>query len=407
MAGASGLPNVGRANRALTALWRSGLAPRPVLDAGALEAAALKGASPEALGSDDSWREPFRRLVRSLCEEADLNPLGLTMAHGQIVMMLRARRRAAALWRAHPEILDRPTHAPVAILGQMRSGTTRLQRLLACDDRFAHTRLHESLIPAPFGRAPGRRDGRRWRARAGLALLHRLNPEIGRIHPTAPSAPEEEFGLYSFAFGSAQYEAQWRVPSFSRWWEGADPRPLYRQFRALLQTNGWFRGERADRPWILKAPQFLQDLPALLDAFPDARLLVLERDLDAVVASSASLVWNQMRVQSDRADTAWIGREWLRKTMLRRARARAALDSRPDVPRLHVPFDAMNRDWRQEIRRIYDFLGLDLPAETERTMAAYVAGATAHVGHRYDLAQFGLSSQQVERAAMPGAAERV
>jgi hypothetical protein len=407
VAGASGLPNVGRANRALTALWRSGLAPRPVLEARALEAAALKGAPPGALGGDDSWREPFDWLVRSLREEAELNPLGLTMAHGQIVMMLRARRRAAALWRAHPEILRRPFYAPILILGQMRSGTTRLQRLLACDDRFAHTRLHESLIPAPFGGTPRRRDSRPWRARAGLALLRRLNPEIGRIHPTGPSAPEEEFGLYSFAFGSAQYEAQWRVPSFSRRWESADPRPVYREFRALLQTNGWYRGEPAERPWILKAPQFLQDLPALLDAFPDARLLVLERNLDAVIASSASLVWNQMRVQSDRADKAWIGREWLRKTLLRRERARAALDSRPEVPRLHILFEAMNRDWRQEIGRIYDFLGLDLPAETERRMAAYVTGATAHAGHSYDLAQFGLSSPEVERAAMQGAAERV
>ena len=163
MAEASGLPNVARANRALTALWRSGLAPRPQLDAGALEAAALRSAPRSALGPDDEWQAPFELLLRSLREEAKLNPLGLTMAHGQIVMMLRARMRAAKLWRDHPEILERWIRAPVIILGQMRSGTTRLQRLLACDDRFAFTKLYESLIPAPFGRSPGYRDGRRWR----------------------------------------------------------------------------------------------------------------------------------------------------------------------------------------------------------------------------------------------------
>jgi hypothetical protein len=104
VADAGQLANVERANRALTALWRSGISPRPVLDADALEAAALRGASPTALGADESWREPFRMLVASLNDEADLNPLGLTMAHGQIVMMLRARMRAAKLWRDHPEI---------------------------------------------------------------------------------------------------------------------------------------------------------------------------------------------------------------------------------------------------------------------------------------------------------------
>ncbi len=395
------LSNVGRANRALRALWRSGLAPRPRLDVGALEAAALRRAPRSALGSDERWRAPFELLLRSLREEAELNPLGLTMAHGQIVMMLRARMRAAKLWRDHPEVLERRIRAPVIILGQMRSGTTRLQRLLACDDRFAFTRLYESLIPAPFGRSPGHRDGRRWPAHAGLALLHRLNPEIGRIHPTSPSAPEEEFGLYSFGFGSAQFEAQWRVPGFSRWWESADAGPLYREFRALLQINGWFRGEPPDKPWLLKAPQFLQDLPALLDAFPDARLLVLERGLDAVVGSSASLVWNQMRVQSDHVDKAWIGREWLRKTLLRQQRTQAALASRGDVPRLHVSFEAMNHDWRQEIARIYTFLGLDSPAQTQAAMAAYIKGATQHLGHRYSLEQFGLPAQ----IGPPGATE--
>jgi hypothetical protein len=393
------LPNVRRANRALTALWSSGVAPRPQLDAGALEAAALRSATRSALGLDDEWRVPFELLLRSLREEAELNPLGLTMAHGQIVMMLRARMRAAALWRTFPEILDRPIAAPIVVLGQMRSGTTRLQRLLACDDRFTFTRLHESVVPVPFGRTPASHDGRRWRARAGLALLHHLNPETGRIHPMSPSAPEEEFGLISFAFGSAQFEAQWRLPGFSRWWEGADLAPLYREFRALLQTNGWFRGEPADKPWILKAPQFLQDLPALLDAFPDARLLVLERGLDSVVASAASLVWNQMRVQSDRADKAWIGREWLRKTMLRRDRAAAALRSRPEVPQLQISFEAMNRDWRNEIARIYDFLGLDVPAPTEARMTAYIKGATEHLGHRYNLEEFGLPPQLELQAA--------
>ena len=100
-----------------------------------------------------------------------------------------------------------------------------------------------------------------------------------------------------------------------------------------------------------------------------------------------------MRVQSDRADKAWIGREWLRKTMLRRDRAAAALRSRPEVPRIHISFDAMNRDWRQEITRIYDFLGLDVPAPTEARMSAYIKGATEHLGHRYSLEEFGLPAQ--------------
>lgn len=390
------LRNVARANRALEAVWRSGLLPRPRLEPDVLEATALRGLPRTALGPDDGWRAPLEVLLRSLREEAGLNPLGLTMAHGQIVMMLRARIRAAALWRAHPEILARPVAGPVVILGQMRSGTTRLHRLLACDPRFGFTRMAEAMIPAPFARRPGARDSRRLRARAGLATIERLNPELGRIHPTTPAAAEEEFGWLSFGFGAAQFEAQWRAPGFTRWWETQDKAGLYREFGALLRTNVWFRREDPEKPWILKAPQFLEDLPALLAAFPDARLICLERDLAEVVPSSASLVWNQMRIQSDTADPAWIGREWLRRTRRRAGIAATTLRARPAVPRIEVGYAEMTRDWRGEMTRIYEFLGLGLTAGVVERMQACLDGATRHRGHRYSLAQFGLEAADLD-----------
>jgi hypothetical protein len=385
MEDAAPLPGVVAANRLLSVLRRWRLLPPATLDAAAIEARALRGASPAAFGSDDSWREPFAILLRSLREEADLNPLGQVMAHGWIVMALRARIRAVSLWRARPEILQRPLAAPIVILGQMRSGTTRLQRLLACDDRFAHTRLFESLMPVP-------QRARRLRAGAGLALHHWLNPALQRIHPSHPTAAEEEFGLIDFSFGNAMFEAYWRVPAFTAWWEKADARPLYGGFRALLRTIAWSRAEPADRPWILKVPRFMEDLPVLLETFPGARLICLHRDLDSVVASSASLVWNNMRIHSDSVDRRWVGREWLRKTLLRRRLAEEARQARPDVPQIDIGFEALNRDWRGEIARIYDFLGLPLTPAVLARMTRYVASAKGHLGHRYSLEDFGLSA---------------
>ena len=394
MGSPSALPNVARANRALSAAWNSRLLPKPLLDADHLERVALRGASAEAFGPDSEWREPLRVLVAALRDEAQLNPLGLAFTHGQIVMALRARIRAVRLWRAHPEILERPIPAPIIVLGQMRSGTTRIQRLLACDRRLAHTRFEESLIPVP-------RPGRRLLARAGLLMFGALNPEVQRIHPTGIALPEEEFGLYGFSFGPALFEAQWRVPSFSRWWETADRTWLYREFKALLQTGAWSRGDPPGKPMILKVPQFMQDLPAVLEAFPDARLVCLERDLGEVVASSASLVWNQTRLQSDRADRAWIGREWLRKTLLRAQVAQATRRGHPEVPQIDVAYDAVNRDWLGQIRRVYDWLGLELTPEVQRRMAAYLGGSKSHLGHRYSLADFGLSSEDIAAAPRP------
>jgi hypothetical protein len=381
------LPNVERANRALVALWRAGILPEPRIETEALEQAALRGRPSALFGKDEAWRGPFERLVRSLGEEAELNPLGRAMAHGQIVMLLRARMRAARLWREHPEILEHELAPPVVVLGQMRSGTTRMQRLLACDRRLAHTRTYETLTPVPMA-------GRKLRARSILAALRKLNPQTMRIHPTSAAAPEEEFGWLAFGFGAAQFEAQWRVAAFSRWWEQADKRPLYGELRALLLTNALARGVDLGRPWILKTPAYLEGLPALLATFPEARLILMERKPVEVVASTASLVWNQMRVQSDHADKNWVGREWLRKTRLREERCRA------DLPAscLRVGYEAMNRDWLGEMRRVYAHLRLELTPAVERRMAAYLAGARGHFGHSYSLEEFGLDPAEVDGA---------
>jgi hypothetical protein len=172
-----------------------------------------------------------------------------------------------------------------------------------------------------------------------------------------------------------------------------------------MQTLHWARGG-GDTSWLLKAPQFMEDLDLLLGIFPDARLICLHRDPTEVVASSASLAWHQMRIQSDAADPGWIGREWLRKTARRGQRAGAVRAARPDVPQLDVAFEAVNRDWRAEMRRIYDFLGLELSAPVEAAMAAYLAAAEASGfrGHRYRLADFGLKEEEVRNAFGAGAA---
>lgn len=379
----------------LARLWRAGIMREPSLHPDTLITQAVRAERHDDFGPGD-WRAALSVLTGALDGEAALNPIGRTLAHGQIVKLLRERLRAHALWHRHPEIFERPITAPIIVLGSMRSGTTRIQRLLACDDRLRHTRLFESLSPVP----PGGSDLRAVRAGAGLTLLHAFNPALKAIHPTAPRQPDEEFGLFGFGLGGAHFEAQWRIPGFARWSERRDALPVYRDFCRLLQTIAWSRGGVADRPWVLKAPQFMEDLDALLTVFPDARLLCLERDPVAVVASSASLVWQQQRVQSDHADRHWIGREWLRKTARRVDRATAVRRAHPHVPSLSIDFAAVTHDWRAEMARVYAFLGLPLEERVETRMARYLARAQAHQGHRYALTDFGLSEREV-RLALP------
>ncbi|HET8613309.1 MAG TPA: sulfotransferase [Sphingomonas sp.] len=347
---------------------------------------------------DEWFLGPLRTLVPALHEEAALNPLGRFAAIGQLLKLLRERLWTQHWLREHPGIAERPLSPPVIVVGPMRSGTTRLHRLLAADRRFAHLRLFETICPVPppdfRRRGPDKRPRRAARI---LGAVHRFNPHTAVIHPTAPFAPEEELGLLVASVWGMKHEAQWHVPSYGRWSEGQDATPAYRHMALLLRLVGWARGGEGARPWVLKTPQHMLDLPALLAVFPDARLIFIHRDPTAVVGSSCSLVWNQMIIHSDAVDARRIGRDWLRKTELQIERMRAARETIPASRRIDVRYEEMDRDWPAVMARIYRFLDREI-APALPAMVRYMAGAERRRRrhpHRYSLAAFGLAAPPV------------
>ncbi|WP_161391220.1 sulfotransferase family protein [Croceibacterium xixiisoli] len=380
--------------------WRQGWSDRPALDPLAMIAAARESTGLCNFGEeDDGWRPRLNLLADALQQEAGLNALGLTIAYGQIVAALSNRLRAASLWHRHPEIADVPMTAPIIIVGQMRSGSTLMQRLLACDPAFTFTRFFESWNPVPrWDWLPF--DDRRWRSRMALSLAHWLNPKFAAIHPTQATDADEEIGLHNISLYGAAFEAQWRIPSFARHGEASDSRPVYRQFRRHLQTIHWLRRDRTDKPWIMKLPQFAQDLEAVLDIFPDARLIVLQRDPVEIVGSSASLVRNQMALQSDRVDDRWIGREWLHKVALREERMAQALVRHSDAAL--VAYSAMQADWQGEVHRLYHTMGWSLtPAVLDRMTSFMQQPRHGRLsGHQYNISDFGLTEAQIRNTMM-------
>jgi hypothetical protein len=383
--------------------WSRGWFHRPTLEPEALLGAARRVDGLEDFGYEDGWRDRLDRLCHALQDEARLNALGTTIAYGQLVAALAARLRATAMWRRNPGIADVAITAPIIVVGQMRSGSTRMQRLLACDPGFTFTRFFESWNPLPrWPRMPV--DDRRLRGWAALRVAGALNPKFGVIHPVRCHQADEEIGLHNISLYGAAFEAQWRIPSFARFSENMDRRGVYSEFKRHLQMIRWLRKERQDKPWILKLPQFSQDLGPLLETFPDARVVSLHRDPVSVVGSSASLVHNQMTVQSDHVDRDWIGQEWLRKVGLRRRRTVADL-SRYDPAAIDVTYDDMQADWRGEMRRVYQMLECPISPEAERRMARFVAkrGHRKLRRHAYDIADYGLSEKQIHGVLGGGA----
>jgi Sulfotransferase family len=131
------------------------------------------------------------------------------------------------------------------------------------------------------------------------------------------------------------------------------------------------------------------DLATLLALFPDARLVLAEREHGAVLRSAVSLAANQMAMQSDTCDLAAIKARWQHKIALRETRMAAALAGWQG-PVARLDFDELGADWEGAIARCYADLVLTLTPAALTAMRKQMAASETghHHAHSAQLARF-------------------
>jgi hypothetical protein len=385
------------------ALARVGVGRTPLAEA-SLVAAARRASGLEDF-VDESFREPLRRLLASLEGEARLHPLGRAMLRQTLVRALVNRLRLEDLCARNPEIAELPVEAPVFVVGLQRTGTTLLHRLLTCEPALRPLLSWEALNPAPFpgsakdAASRGERDPRMRLAETAERGLRYLAPEFFAIHPVEAHAPEEDVLLLDLSFVSPTADATLYVPSYSAWIRDTDQRPAYRYFRRIIQLLLWQRAGR----WLGKTPHHLENLDALLDVFPDAKVIQTHRDPVRVVASYASMMAHGRALFSDRVDVREVGHQLASRAVRAVTRAMEVRDRAPAESFLDLAYADFVADPIKQMRRIREFLGLYPTPGTEAKMQRYVdANPQNKLGvHRYRLEDFGLDRAELERAFEP------
>lgn len=382
-------PLVDRLDVGLTKAWDRGWMPRVPLDADVLLNRAVKGFDENDLtcGRDTDDAADFSVRLHTLCDfiqaEAQLNSVGRAFAYGLLSRAIKQRLALGALWRKQPSLAKTHIAPPIIVVGQMRSGTTRIHRLLAADPAHSATRLCDSWHPVP-----ARPDMRRIKGGMMLLAARALDPWIDALHPFGAARADEELGWLASALNHCAYEAQWHIPSYTAFSEARDPAPIYREFARILRTDAAHH-DTAPRPRVLKVPQFAEDLDALLAEFPGAKVIVSRRSSDDTLKSSVSLVANQMVIQSDSVSLDWIKQEWQRKIDLRASKMERALNAY-NGPVAEIDFDRLGHDWLGEIKGLYRALGMPLSKEFIAAMRHEQAANTrsAHHEHGAHLADF-------------------
>jgi len=359
----------------------------------------LQAQATEQTGLDDfgdpSYREGLERYCDALVQEARLNDLGGVALPPALVAALVNRLKVVDHAKQHPAITEERIDAPVVVVGMFRAGTTFLSHLLDADPANRALLGWESQDSVPPPDPSERRSGPRVdAAQGGVDMLEMLNPAISAIHHEAAVDPTECIAVMGQAFQSISWEAIANVPSYGAWWRAGDNRGAYDYHRLVLQTlqSGGVRGR-----WTLKSPHHALALDALVDTYPDARLVLLHRDPVALTGSVCSLIQVMSSTFSDADHRDYIAAHWsdtLEESVDRIDDFRAR---RPEHPVLDVHYADLVRDPVGTVRGIYGALGIEPADGGFDAMTSYVA---AHPrgefgGHRYDVSAFGLQEDAI------------
>ena len=354
---------------------------------------------------DERFLEPLQVLLKAYREEADMNPIGRALARSNVLRLLKGRLYAEQVITQNPQVLHQSLGDPVVIVGLGRSGTTRLHRLLAADERFLHLKSWESVYPAPYpecfdARAEGTTDPRITTLEQALKAVLYMSPQIAAVHPLGTFEVEEEIGLLQHAFATQLFEILSPIPSFAEYLMTTDQTPAYEYLARLLKVVSWFRDDPPGKTWLLKSPQHMQDLDALLKVFPGARILCPHRDPVKVVGSLCSMAWNSMVRDNDNVTPQWVGQEWLSKTQRMVAKTRAVRSAMPAEQQYDLLYAGISADWESAMQGVYDYLGMPFTAQARNGMQAWLEENRQHKhgAHKYALADFGLDEAQVEAA---------
>ncbi|MBK1785463.1 sulfotransferase family protein [Prauserella cavernicola] len=360
-----------------------------------LHASATKITGLGDFGADD-YTDGLAVLLESYERDAGLTPLGGKVMRAFLRGALVARLLSEAAWRARPEHADVAIERPIFVTGLPRTGTTALHRLLTADP--AHQGLEVWLTEVPQPRPPRET----WagnpvfqRIQEGYEQYHVEHPEFLGVHAMSADQVEECWQLLRQSMRSISYECLAHVPSYSAWLSDQDWSCAYRRHRRNLQLIGL---PDARRRWVLKNPSHLFALDALLAVYPDALVVQTHRAPEVAIASVCSLNAQASAQWSETFRGETVGRDQL-ELWARGLETFTAERARHEPSRFHdVDYEDFVADPLGTVESLYEYFGLDLSDEAASAMRRLHAESTSGArkpAHRYRLADFGLSEQDV------------
>ncbi|HET7016217.1 MAG TPA: sulfotransferase [Streptosporangiaceae bacterium] len=390
--------------------WSSPAPATPVRDrvgtVGDLHASATRLTGLNEFGEDD-YLDGLAMLLDSYQRNEKLTPLGQKMHRVALRSALAARLVSEAAWKQHPEHASVTIDQPIFVLGLPRTGTTALHRLLTADPANQGLELWLTQMPQPRPpRETWASDPFYTAMDEGFKQHHIEHPEFMGLHLLGADQVEECWRLLWQSMRSISFECLAHLPTYSSWLRSKDWTDAYRRHRRNLQLIGL---NDPKRRWVLKNPSHLFALDELLAVYPDALIIQTHRLPRVVIGSACSLSAHATAGWSEKFLGPVIGADQL-ELWGRGLDEFVVARARYDQARFcDVWYDEFVSDPLGTVESVYEYFDIELTGPAADGMRAMQAESTgegpggvtggprdARWRHKYSLADFGLTAEQVD-----------
>lgn len=298
---------------------------------------------------------------------------------------------------------------PVFIVGNPRTGSTRLMRVLARDEKtFACARLWELLLAPSITQrkivkalaALDRGLGSPIHSRL-LAWQERAFRKSDKYHKTRLNKPDEDelslmpiFSAIHLAFPFPFLEEFTRYIYFDTQIPPAEKERFMAFYRLSMQRTLYLHG--SSKHFLSKSPANSSRIETLCQTFPDAKFIYLTRDPTAVVPSTMSLFsfqWNTFCDLLDghpfRESVLEMTKHWYRYPIRK-------LEERPEDSYAVVQYDDLVQNLGRTITDIYTDLEFHVNPQYAQMLREETAKARQYKSkHHYSLEEMGFTRQQI------------
>ncbi|MGH0031219.1 MAG: sulfotransferase family protein [Myxococcota bacterium] len=313
-----------------------------------------------------------------------------------------------------PSLRRTRVKAPVFVIGHARSGTTLVHRLMSRDaGRFSAFMLYElyfpSLLQKKLIRAAARADAR-W---LGGALERRVRAweekrygGMRGVHEMGLTQYEEDDIVFYYSCASGfwitkmPYMGDLDFYSVDRW-PARRRRRLMRFYRDCVRRQLALNGP--DKIHLSKNPVFAGRVETLIEAFPDARIVVPLRNPYETIPSLLKLMrlsWKRLRWDEERQRRCL--RVLAEQSFETYLHPLEVLERHPETRHAIVDYRDAVADPAATIEQVYRALDLPMtPAYRELLLAEGKRARSHRSSHAYSLAEFGLEADAIRTRLAP------